>query len=191
MWVRSSRGGAPPSPTACAGGSSRRPRREAEAAAPTRRATFVRHRWSRRTAHRAWIHGRVILPPVGSYSSATAMNGHEDPEDLRLRFDVLTKTKQPRALPLLEPRPRGERPAVQAGGRGVARDRGRSACRARWRGRDPLSRSALGEPPRGPGRLTWGASERDPGSRQRPWPRRWGCGRCSHAGRGGMGVGAP
>lgn len=29
------------------------------------------------------------------YSYATAMNGLSDQEDLRLRFDVLTKTKQP------------------------------------------------------------------------------------------------
>jgi CRISPR/Cas system-associated exonuclease Cas4 (RecB family) len=29
------------------------------------------------------------------YSYATAMNGLADQEDLRLRFDVLTKTKQP------------------------------------------------------------------------------------------------
>ena len=47
------------------------------------------------------------------YSYATAMNGLADEAELRLRFDVLTKTKTTRASPLLDDeRPRGQRPPL-------------------------------------------------------------------------------
>jgi hypothetical protein len=45
-----------------------------------------------------WPRARPSLPPLAwpeGYSYATAMNGLADEQDLRLRFDVLTKTKQP------------------------------------------------------------------------------------------------
>ena len=41
------------------------------------------------------------------YSYATAMNGLANQEDLRLRFDVLTKTKQPELCPYWTQRDRG------------------------------------------------------------------------------------
>jgi hypothetical protein len=58
------------------------------------------------------------------YSYATAMNGLGEQEDLRLRFDVLTKTKQ-QALPVLDAAgPGGERATLPPGGGGAAGHRG-------------------------------------------------------------------
>ena len=53
------------------------------------------------------------------YSYATAMNGLADQEDLRLRFDVLTKTKQPELHRYWTQRDRAANPAaLPPGGRG-------------------------------------------------------------------------
>jgi hypothetical protein len=59
------------------------------------------------------------------YSYATQMNGLADEQDLRLRFDVLTKTKQPELrLYWTDTGSGGERAAVPAGGGDPAGDRG-------------------------------------------------------------------
>jgi RecB family exonuclease len=49
-----------------------------------------------KTSARMYTDLQVEAPlQLSVYSYATAMNGFADREDLRLRFDVLTKTKQP------------------------------------------------------------------------------------------------
>jgi hypothetical protein len=49
------------------------------------------------------------------YSCATAMNGPIDEQDLRLRFDVLTTTEDPRAPPLLDQPDQGSQRAASTG----------------------------------------------------------------------------
>jgi hypothetical protein len=76
------------------------------------------------------------------YSYATAMNGLADEADLRLRFDVLTKTRQPVASLLDHPRPRGECPTAPDGRRGAQRRRGRRVPpRVGWHCQDCSVRS--------------------------------------------------
>jgi hypothetical protein len=81
------------------------------------------------------------------YSYATAMNGLADQEELRLRFDVLTKTKQPELCRYWTQRDRGASVRLfhlaaevlracscrtRAGSAGTARSGGGAGCWA-WK----------------------------------------------------------